>query len=202
MGKKGRFGKYGEIKRFDRLRRAKTAALETNRPHMKTKRKGLTSKMASGQSPALTFREAGHIDVAFMAQLSRRVFSAFGPYEEMIPTWLMYETTVTIVACIDGIPVGFAMIGDPFSRYDLRQLTELLAIAVDPEKQRKGIGGLLLSEAEKKATELGIRRIFLHTATGNLPARRLFTQAGYRPWEIKRSFYPKGQDAIAMLKNL
>jgi ribosomal protein S18 acetylase RimI-like enzyme len=145
MGKKGRFGKYGEIKRFDRLRRAKTAALETNR---------------------------------------------------------MYETTVTIVACIDGIPVGFAMIGDPFSRYDLRQLTELLAIAVDPEKQRKGIGGLLLSEAEKKATELGIRRIFLHTATGNLPARRLFTQAGYRPWEIKRSFYPKGQDAIAMLKNL
>jgi hypothetical protein len=36
----------------------------------------------------------------------------------------------------------------------------------------------------------------------NLPAQRLFARAGYRIWEIKKCFYPEGQDALVMFKIL
>lgn len=205
MGNRGRFGKYGETKRFERLRQAKAASL----PLKATRTfipKSIRSEPFRGKPSdrdkrrRITFRKAGFSDEAFITQLSGKVFSVFGPYEEMVPRWLMYDSTVTTIASLDNSPVGFTMLGDPFNRYDLRQVTELLAIAVDPKDHHRGIGELLLKEVDKKAVELGVSRILLHTAIENLPARRLFTKFGYRPWEIKRSFYPKGQDAIVMSK--
>jgi ribosomal-protein-alanine N-acetyltransferase len=68
--------------------------------------------------------------------------------------------------------------------------------------QGKGVGDMLIKELERKAAELNIKRLFLHTATGNIKARRLFTRNGYRPWEIKRIFYPEGQDAVVMSKEI
>lgn len=205
MGKRGRFGKYGETKRFKRLRQSRSVSLlpkGATFPAPKSTRDELSRKNAPGrdQRRPITFRKARPSDASFITQLSGEVFSVFGPYDELIPRWLMHESTVTIIACDDHKPVGFAMLGDPFSRYDLLQVTELLAIAVVPGMHGKGIGELLLREADKKAIELGVRRIFLHTATTNYSARSLFTRAGYRPWEIKRAFYPEGQDAVVMSK--
>ena len=139
-------------------------------------------------------------DAHFLTRLSGEVFKIYGSYEEMVPKWFESEMNVTIIARINRQPVGFAMIGEPFNRYDIQKASELLAIAVDLKKQRKGIGALLLKEVDKKAAELDIKRIFLHTALENLPAQRLFTDNGYRLWEIKKTFYPEGQDAIVMSK--
>ena len=205
MGKRGRFGKYGETKRFKRLRESRSASLApkgTTSFTPKSARAGLSRRKVhdQGQRRPITFRKAGPLDEAFITQLSRKVFSVFGPYDEMVPRWMMEESTVTIIACLDNRPVGFVMLGDPFNRYDLSQAVELLAIAVDPEEHRKGIGELLLREVDKKAIEHGVRRIFLHTAAMNHSARSLFTKAGYRPWEIKGGFYPEGQDAVVMSK--
>lgn len=197
MGKGGRYGKYGETKRFKRLRQSRSASIppKGTLPHAFRKK-----TPGRDQRRRITFREATPSDASFITQLSGKVFSVFGPYEEWIPRWLTDGSTATIIACLDNRPAGFAMLGDPFNRYDHLQVTELLAIAVDPGKHRQGIGELLLKEVDEKAIELGVSRIFLHTATTNYPARRLFTRAGYRPWEIKRAFYPEGQDAVVMSK--
>jgi ribosomal protein S18 acetylase RimI-like enzyme len=143
---------------------------------------------------------AESFDVEFIKRLSRDVFDIYGPYEETIPSWFKSGRSETIVARAEKTPVGFAMLGLLNSRYDFHSVSELLAIAVEPQWQRKGIGESLLKEADRKAVEMGMKRIFLHTAMDNLRAQRLFTRVGYRPWEIKRAFYPQGQDAYVMAK--
>ena len=200
MGNRGRFGKYGEIKRNARLRQARKSGLTSIKSSFKSKKSRPAPWKRTGHGPNVTFREGTYSDEIFITQLSGMVFSVFGPYEELVPKWIGYESTVTIIACVDGSPAGFAMIGDPFNRYDIQWVTELLAIAVEPKNQNQGIGTLLLKEVDKRVAELHIKRIFLHTATDNYSARRLFLKAGYRPWQIKRAFYPAGQDAIVMSK--
>ena len=103
---------------------------------------------------------------------------------------------------MDSKPAGFAMIGHLSHEKTIPQVSELLAIAVEQETRRVGIGGTLIREIERKAAELDVRRLFLHTATENLSARRLFTKNGYRPSEIKTRFYPEGQDALMMSKEI
>ncbi|MFC1868912.1 GNAT family N-acetyltransferase [Thermodesulfobacteriota bacterium] len=200
MGNRGRYGKYGETKRFDRLRRVRTEACPPKRPLISPFRSRTSPNNILSQESSIALRPARDSDAYFIKRLSGKIFNVYGPYEEYLPKWFESDKSVTIVACVDRQTVGYAMIGDMFEKYNLRNVSELLAIAVDPKKQRKGIGGLLLREVDRKAIELNIERIFLHTATKNLKARRLFIKNGYRPWEIKGRFYPEGQDAIVMSK--
>ena len=110
--------------------------------------------------------------------------------------------TVTIVAVEDKKSVGFAMIGPFSSESHGPQVAELLAIAVEPEKQHRGIGQRLIEEVEARAAELKVKRILLHTATENLPARKLFLRNSYNSWGIEKTFYPAGQDALVMSKDI
>ncbi|MFC1533853.1 GNAT family N-acetyltransferase [Thermodesulfobacteriota bacterium] len=199
-GNRGRFGKYGETKRFDRLRRAKDDTISPIRAAIKPIRFRPSSEKMLPQKSSIALRPATCSDTCFITRLGGKVFNIYGPYEEILPKWLESDMSLTIIACMDRQPVGFAMIGDLLNRYDPQNASELLAIAVDPKSQRRGMGELLLREVDRKAAELNIKRIFLHTAIENLPARRLFTRFGYRPWEIKMGFYPEGQDAVVMSK--
>ena len=198
MGNQGRYGKYGEIKRANRLRSSRTDPPSSNRAGIGLFTPRPSYKNILAKKPIVTLRQARNSDSRFIRQLSGKVFNIYGPYDEILPDWLNSDNNFTIIACMGKKSVGFAMLGDPFNRYDLQPVTELLAIAVDPKNQGKGIAELLLREVERKAAHMKIKRIFLHTATGNLRAQRLFTKMGYRPWEIKRSFYPEGQDAMVM----
>lgn len=148
-------------------------------------------------------RRATPSDSFFIGKLAKEVFTIYGPYEKILSGWFKSEKGITtILACQDGIKIGFAMLGEPCSWYDLQDASELLGIAVEPEKQGKGIGRMLLRAIDITSADLGIKWLLLHTASGNLPARRLYEKTGYRPLEIKRSFYPEGQDAIVMYKEV
>ena len=141
-------------------------------------------------------------DVDFIGQLSGKVFNIYGPYDELVPQWFESGFTMTIIAVMAEKPVGFAMIGQLYKEQDLHDVSELMAIAVEPEKQKMGIGKMLIREVEKKASELKLQRMFLHTAVENLSAQRLFAECGYQKGGIKSGFYPAGQDAVLMSKNL
>jgi ribosomal-protein-alanine N-acetyltransferase len=94
------------------------------------------------------------------------------------------------------------MLGALERDFRIPAVSELLAIAVEPDRQHMGIGQMLLDEIEKKAASLGEKRLFLHTATENVAAQKLFIKNAYRPQETKRNFYPKGQDALMMVKEI
>lgn len=141
-------------------------------------------------------------DADFICQLSGKVFRIYGPYEDTIPLWFDSETTVTLIARTERRPVGFAMIGCLSGEWNPGHVFELLAIGVEPERQRMGIGEMLIREIDRKANEMNIKRLFLHTAIENLSARKLFLINGYRIQGIKGKFYPGGQDAVIMSKEI
>jgi ribosomal protein S18 acetylase RimI-like enzyme len=142
-------------------------------------------------------------DSIFIGSLSRKVFAIYGPYEDILSRWFSSEKGITtIMACQNNLLIGFAMLGEPCSRYDLQDASELLGIAVEPEKQGKGVGRMLLRAIDAVSTDFGVKWLLLHTAADNTPARRLYEKTGYRPLEIKRNFYPEGQDAVVMYKEV
>ncbi|MGD2125058.1 MAG: GNAT family N-acetyltransferase [Desulfobacteraceae bacterium] len=202
MGKRGRFGKYGETKRLGRLRQSGIRGLRHKGPEDRSYKSNLHSKKGPYQKRRVRIRAARLTDGGFIRQLSGKVFSIYGPYKDRISQWFESGMTMTLIALVDGEPAGFVMTGRLSQDPDIAFLCELLAIAVEPEKQQMGIGQMLIKETEKKAAELGEKRLFLHTATENLAAQKLFSKSGYRPCTIKRKFYPAGQHALMMSKEI
>ena len=152
--------------------------------------------------PQITIRAAEESDVEFAHSLSKKAFSQYGPYEDMLERWFQSGTTETLLALMEKRPVGFAMLGRHQSEWDSRQIAELLAIAVEPAKQKKGIGDSLIREVVRKARELRIETVVLCTALENVAAQRLFKKHGFTPSKIKKSFYPRGQDALLMYNHI
>lgn len=61
-------------------------------------------------------------------------------------------------------------------------LVYIEALAVTAQERSKGIGTLLLAEAERWAREHGRRRLALHVLVSNTGARRLYERTGFVPW--------------------
>jgi ribosomal protein S18 acetylase RimI-like enzyme len=143
---------------------------------------------------------ASRSDSDYVIRLSEQAFRVYGPYEGLVSQWLETAATETLIACLDLRPAGFAMIGQLSPRANQGGIIELLAIAVDAGRRRKGIGAALMKVVEGRALELHAKRVILHTGTDNLAAQALFSRSGYTPCEIKHRFYPAGQDAMMMSK--
>ncbi len=202
MGNRGRFGKYGDIKRVDRLRRARVKTPLLHKSDMKRSGRAPSLRRSVEETTAVKIRPAKPSDAKFIIRLSSRVFHVYGPYEKIIMSWFESGMTVTLIALLKRKPAGFAMISHFPQEENPQQVSELLAIAIVPEKQRMGIGEMLLKEVERKATELNIGELYLHTAEDNLAAQKLFARNGYHPWGIKKNFYPAGQNAMFMSKRI
>ena len=198
MGNSGRYGKYGETKRFARLRKAGKGST------------GGGSKPAVSRTPScrLTSFYRGKIkiipartkDADYIRSLSKKVFTRYGPYDDTLTGWFMSGFARTVLASAGKRPVGFAMLGRTVHDQPISRVFELLAIAVDPEMQKMGIGSRLLNEIERKAKELNAETLVLHTSADNVPGRKLFRKHGFVTAETKGHFYPEGQDALMMYK--
>jgi ribosomal-protein-alanine N-acetyltransferase len=202
MGKSGRYGKYGEIKRTSRLRTGRVNSFHIPGTQVVGRQKTIIRKIHKPQEKHITIRAADASDADFIRNLSERVFLQYGPYEEMLPRWLESGIAVTFLALIDKKPIGFAMLSEPNYTWSFRPVCELLAIAVAPEKQRLHVAELLMKKLERTAREFKVASLILHTYTENSPAQSLFRKHGFIPTKIKKKFYPKGQDACMMYKDL
>lgn len=160
-----------------------------------------SGKLGAGDS-FLRVRHGRRSDLSFVETLSGVAFGVYGPYEQWVSQWFRSESAVTVVATLSATPVGFAMLGrfSPPSQVGLS--AELLAIAVEPGRQRMGVGRVLLNRIEEIAISMGVHRLYLHTAKENFPAQRLFEKCRFTPSGVIRDFYPEGQDALLMVKDL
>jgi ribosomal protein S18 acetylase RimI-like enzyme len=148
----------------------------------------------------LVFREANRRDVPFIAKLSGEVFSVYGPYDEIIPRWSSFPHIITMVVEEKGRRRGFAMINPALGGGVSRG--ELLAIAISPRCQRRGIGARLLRHMEDLARDLGVEELFIHTAAVNKAAHRFFGRDGFIQRGFVDRYYPMGQRAVEMSKGL
>ena len=138
----------------------------------------------------------------FVRTLSAEVFSRFGDYDVTLPPLIGLPWIQTVIAHVEGRPVGFAM----FSPENLADgETDLLAIAVVDSWQRKGVGRRLLEHVEEQARALlpgRPARVRLTVAEDNERARRLFERAGFSALADEPATYPHGQRSIQMCKDL
>lgn len=203
MGNRGRFGKYGDHKRIKRLQDARIRSGSAPRAVPESTRfTERYRKKISRKTPRISIRPATPLDVNYIRALSKKSFQKYGPYENVLPCWLESGITSSFIAIMQERPVGFAMLGQPFQKNNFFGTLELLAVAVEPASQRLGIGDLLMKEVERTASEQEVQKVILHTAIKNLPARRLFSKHGFKALKVKKKFYPEGQDALLMCKDI
>ncbi len=148
----------------------------------------------------VTIRPAGPLDLDFIQNLSKRVFSQYGPYDRILTDWIQSETTITLLALTNGTPVGFAMVRIPDENQVDNRFTELLAIAVEPENQRCGIGDLLMAEVLRLADEMQVQGLTLCTGVDNTAAQEFFNKHGFSTWRIEKGYYKGEQEALMMYR--
>jgi [ribosomal protein S18]-alanine N-acetyltransferase len=75
---------------------------------------------------------------------------------------------------------------------------EVLTLAVDPERRRRGLGRRLIEHAIATAGDRGARCMFLEVGEGNAPARALYGAAGFTEVGRRRRYYRDGSDALLL----
>ena len=81
----------------------------------------------------------------------------------------------------------------------------VLNIAVAPQHQGQGLGGLLLAGALREAFAAGAHRCLLEVRASNRSALALYRRQGFIEDGVRRNYYPSGagrEDALLMSKEL
>lgn len=149
-------------------------------------------------------------DPEWIRRTAAEVYADLGDYGKIIPSWMSHPGVLTFVEILDEgeaeVRRGFILIGfyEPEDVAPGRIVADLLAIAVSPDHQRRGVGSMLLELALDVARlaqpKTPVREIRLTVAETNLPALALFRRAGFEVLDPRHGAYDGGQRAIRMRK--
>jgi ribosomal protein S18 acetylase RimI-like enzyme len=194
----GRFGKYGDQKRLERLRnKARVPSTPMRESHIPPPR--ITVTVEESTSP-VTFKRPLSRDEDFIRSLCLEAFSRYGPYDKIVVDWLGAQDIQSIVAFTNKKPAGFVMTAD--ANHIKGVSAEIMAIAVHADYRRRGVGERLLKRVEDLAIKRGVQVVILHTSHDNIPAQAFFRKHGYKELGERASYYPAGQAALRMIKRL
>lgn len=153
-------------------------------------------------------RRAEVQDHPWIIATGAEAYRDLGDYTRILPSWLEQPG---VLAWIDhdmqGRGRGFAMLG--FYMEDERSqqhvIADLLALAVLPAFQKKGIGRKLLDHvievSERVAPSSRIAALRLTVAESNVGAQRLYARAGFHVVDGSAT-YDRGQRALRMARPL
>jgi ribosomal protein S18 acetylase RimI-like enzyme len=148
------------------------------------------------------FLAAKEGDLDFISRLARDVFSKYGKYDEIVPVWFLQPGVITEIIVAGGDPLGFAMLALEKRDPPEPRGAHLLAIAVSPAHQGKGVGSALLNHMQELARTYRVSEMHLWTAHDNLLALPFFRKAGFEIRGSEARYYPRGQAALAMSKKM
>ena len=83
-------------------------------------------------------------------------------------------------------------------RWRVTDEVHLLNVAVHPERRGLGHGRALVAGVVGEAEAARARVVYLEVRAGNVIARRLYRQLGFKDLGVRRGYYGPGQDAIVM----
>ena len=75
-------------------------------------------------------------------------------------------------------------------------------VAVDPEHRQQGLGRRVLEALLNEGRLRGAERATLEVASGNQPAIRLYSRAGFKEAGCRRGYYRNGDDALIQWRKL
>jgi len=83
---------------------------------------------------------------------------------------------------------------------------EILTLAVDPARRRRGAGAALVEAAARFAAAVDARRLFLEVAADNTAALALYRGAGFADAGLRKAYYPRAGggpvDALVLRRDL
>ena len=92
--------------------------------------------------------------------------------------------------------LGYAVLGRD------KRIGELMALLVDKNFQRKGIGTQLLIAVSDCAVYMNFKRLRLRVRKSNEAAINLYSHMSFMSEQVRRGYYSNGEDAIVMSAKL
>ncbi len=142
----------------------------------------------------------GSADLAWIVELGARAFADLGDYRDILGAWLTQDNVSAWIAEPDGERRGFTVIGF-FGGDD--NVADLLAIAVEPAWQSRGLGRQLLDHSVAVAAATAragrLRELRLCVADDNFIGQRMYRTGGFHRVVGEFGAYPGGQRAVRMV---
>lgn len=143
----------------------------------------------------MTYRSWKFEDIPKISELEKECFSdpwTYRMFVEGFSSKLFYG----VCAVEDGEIVGYAC------ETVLFENAEVDNIAVAESCRRRGVGKKLLKKLETEAKERGARVILLEVRVSNAPAMTMYLKEGFKGIYVRPRYYPDGEDAVVMQKEL
>ena len=143
----------------------------------------------------MTYRSWKFEDILKISELEKECFSdpwTYRMFVEGFSSKLFYG----VCAVEDGEIVGYAC------ETVLFENAEVDNIAVAESCRRRGVGKKLLKKLETEAKERGARVILLEVRVSNAPAMTRYLKEGFKGIYVRPRYYPDGEDAVVMQKEL
>ncbi|MCC6133590.1 MAG: ribosomal protein S18-alanine N-acetyltransferase [Acidobacteria bacterium] len=144
----------------------------------------------------LTIRPAVFGDLDEITDLESRSFPA--PWKrEFFESEIDAEFRLNLVArAPDGRFAGYV-----FCAWVLDEI-HVHKIAVQEEWRRSGLGTALMKEVIAFGLRNDSYQIFLEVRPSNTPAKRMYQKLGFEISGRRKAYYPDGEDAIVMVREL
>ncbi|HUQ00913.1 MAG TPA: N-acetyltransferase [Kofleriaceae bacterium] len=158
-------------------------------------------------------RRATPLDLTWLVDLGARAFAQLGDYRDILPAWLAQDNVSAWVAEHDGERRGFTVVGffvgdsvageaSDASSAD-ENIADLLALAVEPAWQSRGLGRSLVDHTVAMASATAragrLRELRLCVADDNAVGQRLYRTSGFHHVAGEFGAYPGGQRAVRMV---
>jgi len=162
-----------------------------NPPRRPTVGSGLTLQSAE------TLREYAPADFDVLHQLDRICYPRGIAYSKRTLRWFLAQRgAICLIAEINSKIAGF-ILADQQAR-----AAHIVTIDVAPGERRHGVGTVMMAEVEKRLAALGVREIYLETATNNAAGAAFWQRLGFHTVGLMAGYYLGRQDAYAMAKRL
>jgi len=155
-------------------------------------------------------RRCTPLDLPWLVDLGARAFAQLGDYRDILPAWLAQDNVSAWVAENDGERRGFTVVGFfvgdvivPGGAPADENVADLLALAVEPAWQSRGLGRRLVDHAVSMASATAragrLRELRLCVADDNFIGQRLYRTSGFHRVVGEFGAYPGGQRAVRMV---
>jgi ribosomal-protein-alanine N-acetyltransferase len=143
----------------------------------------------------VTIERAVAADVRAIHALEQRCFPA--PWRrEFFEGEITNDGRYNLVARRDGVIIGYL-----FAMWFMDEM-HVNKIAVDASARRQGIALALMQRCTAFAVEQGVTSISLEVRRSNDEAQQFYTFLGFEAEYIRKGYYPDGEAAVVMMKEL
>jgi ribosomal-protein-alanine N-acetyltransferase len=149
-------------------------------------------------TPCTVLRDMRREDLGAVLEIERRSFAQ--PWSRAFFEKELGTSFARLVVLVEDEPR--ALVVGYTCRWRVTDEVHLLNVAVHPERRGLGYGRLLVTAVVDEAVAARARVVFLEVRAGNVVARRLYRQLGFRDLGVRRGYYGPGQDAIVMERRL